>query len=230
MSDDLGGGGEPAEVSPALFTLFPATKHHGLIVRYPFEDDSRLSVQFARAAERLATTYVGDPRDDEILLPWLYLYRHAIELTLKSSIRVAAQLRRNNGEDADDLEYDQVAKRLRRKHGHKLGPLVEDLNVQLQALELDTVPDDTMRIIELLNLADPGGMAFRYSDELPQRQDHMDFPSLNAALHDAYEVVSAAEHMLDHYGQNQADWLAYKHEVEAEMRAEFGEDMGYRGY
>jgi hypothetical protein len=65
MPDDFGGGGEPVEVSPALFTLFPATKHHGLIVRYPFEDDSRLSCQFAQAAARLATTYVGDPRDDD---------------------------------------------------------------------------------------------------------------------------------------------------------------------
>jgi hypothetical protein len=87
-----------------------------------------------------------------------------------------------------------------------------------------------MRIILLLNIADPGGMAFRYSDELPQRQNYMDFPSLNAVLHDAYDVISAAGHMLDHHGQSQAEWLAYKQETKAEIRAEFGEHMRYDGY
>jgi hypothetical protein len=213
------------EQSPALFTLFPGTEHHRLIVRYPYDTDARLSYQFADAAGRLASTYTGQPADDAMLLPWLYLHRHAIELSLKSSIRIAVQLRRNNGEGSDNLQPEAMAKRLRKKHGHRLKPLIDELNAHLIALQLDTVPADTMAVVELLNLADPGGMAFRYSGELPNGQDFMDFPALNKALSEAYSMVGTAEDVLDHYAEGQADWLAHKQEIEAEMRAEFEAEM-----
>ena len=50
-------------------------------------------------------------------MPFLYLYRHAIELDLKHAIQYAAQLRRNNGELQPELAPDAVAERLKEKHG-----------------------------------------------------------------------------------------------------------------
>lgn len=213
------------EPSPALFTTFPGTAHHRLIVRYPYETDARLSYQFADAAGRLATTYAGRPEDDSMLIPWLYLYRHAIELSLKSSIRIAVQLRRNNGDHSDDLETEALAKRLRRTYGHKLKPLIDELNSHLAALKIAAVPAETVEVVELLNLADPGGMAFRYAGELPNGQDSMDFPALSQALGEAYSMVATTEDLLDDYGQSQSDWLAHKQDIEAEMRAEFEAEM-----
>src|SRR5262245_61150739 len=94
----------PTTPSPRrdILTAFPATAYKRLIVRYAHENDGRLGSCFADAADRLASTYRGRPADDAMLLPFLYLYRHALELDLKHSIRFAARVRRTEGH-ADPL-------------------------------------------------------------------------------------------------------------------------------
>jgi hypothetical protein len=72
-----------------FFTEFPATDYDSLIVRYSGDQDGRFGSCFAEAADRLAASYRGGAPDDALLLPLLYLYRHAIELDLKHSIRFA---------------------------------------------------------------------------------------------------------------------------------------------
>jgi hypothetical protein len=215
--------GKPEQA--VLFTLFPATTHARLIVRYPFQTDSALAMQFAEAADRLAQSFLGRPIDDAILLPWLYLYRHAIELSLKSSIKYAAGLRRNNGEQDLKLDPGAVADRLKRKHAHSLGALVNELNEHLGALELSKIPRATMKLLTVLGMADPSGEAFRYVGNLPVTQDHIDFPRLTAAMKEAYGIASSALDLLDHYGQLQTEWLDEMHQIEADMRADFEADM-----
>ena len=216
---------EGKRVGPVLFTMFPATTDEQLIVSYPFQNDSALANQFAEAADRLAQSFQGCPIDDAILLPWLFLYRHAIELSLKSSIKYATGLRRNNGEEEPKLDSDAVADRLKRKHRHRLGPLVSELNQHLVALELSKVPSAAMKVLTVLAMADPTGEAFRYGDNLPDTQDHIDFPRLAGAMKQAYGIASSALDLLDHYGQMQTDWLDEMHQIEADMRADFEADM-----
>lgn len=219
----------PDPKSPKLFTLFPGKNYDGLIVRYPFDSDSRMEYSFAEAAERLAATYEGRPADDAILFPWLFLYRHAIELSLKESIRLSAALRRNAGENDERLGSRVVRERLRSKHRHSIGALVHELNQHLRALGLALLPGDTMRMLTALATADPKGESFRYAGSLPDSQDAMDFYEFSAAVKEAYSITSATYDMLDYYASQQADWLedmrALEREYEADMQADFESEM-----
>ena len=100
MTTEPEGDEEPAvSRDQDVFTAHPAAGRDTLIVRYPGMDDGRLGHSFADAAERLVGTYTGAARDDLMLLPYLYLYRHAMELELKQAIRYAAGVGRLSGNE-----------------------------------------------------------------------------------------------------------------------------------
>jgi hypothetical protein len=188
-----------------LFTAFPATAHKTLIVRYPDRDDGRLAHCFADAAERLADSYRGSAPDDALLLPFLYLYRHAIELDLKYCITYATRLRRHQGHADLELVPAEVEARLHKKHGHRIMALLDELDRHMQALGVEKSPPDVRRIFTLLANTDPRGESFRYPGSLPQVQDHIDFEKLRAKLRDAYNVSSAAADVLSAVEDNYQD-------------------------
>ena len=196
----------------------------GLIQRWGSRDDSRLSYEFAESAKRLAATHVGEPSDDVILMPFMLLYRHAIELSLKESIHYAALLRRRNEESDPSLEAHAVSERLQRKHGHSIGALVNELNSHMIALELSVMPKDTGRILQMLAEADATGEAFRYTGKLAESFDNIDFPSLSAALDETYAITAASRDVLEAYGSAQSEYLEIQRELDAEIRAEYESD------
>lgn len=208
-----------------IFTEFPATDRAGLIVRYPREGGDRLAYCFAHAAERLASTFRGEAPDDALLMPFLYLYRHAIELDLKHAIRYAARLRRNNGEFEPELTRDAVVERLQKKHGHRLMALVDELDAHLRALKQSPLPTEVRRLFTRISASDPSGEAFRYGSGLPDSRDQIDFPALAAALKEAYNISSAASDVLSAYEEYQSDMLeeqrSFEAEYAADLRAEF---------
>jgi len=218
----------PSKPTPArrdIFTEYVATNHERMIVRYPDDDDGRLGRCFAEAADRLADTHEGRAHDDALLMPFLYLYRHAIELDLKHSIRFAVRLRRNNAEDDPRLEESAVGERLKRKHGHRLMALVAELDAHMQVLGFDPLPRDIRRTFELISTTDKNGESFRYTGTLAKDQDFIDFGRLAYALKSAYQLCSAASDMLSVYEDGQLDMLAHQQALEAEyaadLRAEF---------
>src|SRR3954451_6984761 len=159
----------PSKPSPPrkdIFTEFPATGPGSLIVRYADDHDGRLGYCFAEAADRLAATHRGSAPDDALLLPYLFLYRHAIELDVKHSIKFAAQLRRNEGDTAPEVLEPDLTDRLKHKHGHRLLALVEELDKHLTALKLETTPSKVRRTLNLVARVDPKGEGFRYAGSL----------------------------------------------------------------
>lgn len=115
-----------------IFTQYPANTYEELIVRYSGEDDGRLGASFAQAADRLAGTHTGRPVDDALLLPYLYLYRHAMELDVKHAIRFAAKLRTVKGERDPALSDPALGERLKKTLRHKLPALVTELEKHLE--------------------------------------------------------------------------------------------------
>lgn len=217
--------GKPQRRRRDIFTEFPATDRSGLIVRYPGDGHGRLPHAFANAAERLARTFRGDPADDAMLMPFLYLYRHAIELELKHAIRYATALRRADGETSPELVPDAVAERLQKKHGHRLIALVDELDAHLKALHQQAIPRKVRVLLTRIAESDPAGESFRYGTGMPEGQDHIDFPALAAALKEAYNIAAVASDVLSAYEDFQQDMMAEARSIEAdyaaEMRAEF---------
>lgn len=203
-----------------LLTQFPVTDHADLIVRWP-GDDGRLAYSFAEAAHRLARTFTGSAPDDALLMPFLYLYRHAIELELKQSIRYAARLRRNLAPGDGDLDPSAVNEKLKAKLGHRLMALADELDQHLLVLDVPVAPASVRVTLELLSSADRVGEAFRYSGSLPQSLDDVDFPALSTALAEAYGVLAAAPTMLENVEDAQEEGLS----IQAELSAEFEEEM-----
>lgn len=158
-------------------------------------------------------------------MPFLYLYRHAIELDLKPAIRLAARLRRNNGESEESLLPDAVAERLQKKHGHRLMALVAELDGHLTALHLFTLPKDVRRLFTLVHSSDPSGESFRYGSGLPNSQDQIDFPAPAAAPKQAYDISSATSIMLNAYEDDQSVMLDEQRASEAEYAADVYEEQ-----
>ncbi|WP_208739464.1 hypothetical protein [Arthrobacter agilis] len=209
--------------SPRLFQVFPSEDPHNLIVRYPFEDDAAIEYGFAEAAKRLAASFSGQPRDDTILMPFLFLWRHAIELTLKDQIRTAAYFRRANGEQETTLEKDNVAARL--KKTHSLGKLAHELTEHFHHLELPTMPSETVKALQWLSDADPTGVAFRYSGNFPETQDYIDFPKLSKSLEETYNMISAGADVLSAFGDALSEYLEIQRELQADYEAEMRQYM-----
>jgi len=204
--------------------MFPAKAESSLIMRHGRHSDDFLEEHLAEAAQRLAATFHGQPVDDLILIPWLYLYRHAMELTMKRSILYAVGLRRNNGEEEPSLDSEVVADRLSKKHKHRLGAILNELQVHLGALDLPPVPSDAAKIVQLLGELDPAGLSFRYSEQLPDSVDRIDFVQMNAAIATAYTTVAAALDVLCEYGDVQSDYLDEMRQIQAEIEADLRDD------
>lgn len=177
----------------------PATAYNTQIVRYPFEDSGRLSYSFHQAAERLASTYTGKPEDDSLLLPYLTLNRQAFELELKHLIATLASYRQTYIEGVTpDLTLAQDPEHLRVKYGHNLHKLLAELERQYAALKLPSpFPASIRAVVLAFHEDDKAGVAFRYAGQLPEVQEHADFPTLHALLSEAYEELSVLEDYVD---------------------------------
>jgi hypothetical protein len=222
-------GGRVPQRPQDLFTEFPATTHDRLIVRYP-DAMTNLEHSFSDAAERLADSYKGRAPDDALLLPFLYLYRHAFELNLKGCIELAAACRVLEGDDEDgSLEPAEVQRRLHHVHGHKIMALFEELDGHLKALGFDPIPKESRKLHTLLSNTDPRGESFRYDRSMPGRLgdsgDDVDFIALRTALRDGFGLAQGALSMLDDAFQNLCDAREEHRAVEAELRAEFEAEM-----
>lgn len=206
-----GDEGQEGQPGVRLLRRFPSTAYGNLIVRYPFQRTSDYAYAYHEAAKRLASTFAGDSVDDAIILPFLLLYRHAYELRLKHLIKYLAAVRRRYREPGNArLSTEAVAKRLRYEYRHKLKPLLDELLEHYEALDLpDGLPDGIVETIELLHDADSTGMAFRYDNELPDTQEHTNFPALAEMLDNKLEMLSLVEDYVDGVFSAVPDDFAY---------------------
>lgn len=176
----------------SLFTEHATT---GLVnlVQYNehFMNGRFVAVGYADAASRLEMSFQGEPWDDVMLLPFLFLWRQAIELQLKTNIRDLAKLRRRQGETEEWLRSDVVDERLRnpRKVGHDLAELIAEHDQHNIALGLQAIPADVFRTLELFAALDNGGTGFRYAGVLKAPSADLNFRSLAESLDEAFKLL-----------------------------------------
>lgn len=89
MSDDSMGA--------ELWDEHPGERLRDVIMLPSTRDDVEVAMFYVEAANRRADSFRGQPFDDTMLIPWLNLRRHALELSLKGPIRAACHLRRKAG-------------------------------------------------------------------------------------------------------------------------------------
>lgn len=186
---------EPSAKPLRLLSTVPNKVYDRLIVRYPFQTDRDYALAYQYAATRLADTFTGRPSDDLMLLPFLTLYRHAFELELKNTIKALVGIRMNyvDGRTAQ-LEAAVAETRFKDDFGHNLYKLLNEAKKHYDALDMpEPFPRSVEELIIMMHEADRAGTAFRYSGELPEVQEHADFPDLAELLGDQFTLLSVVE-------------------------------------
>jgi len=203
--------------APSIFSAFPAENDEHLIMRWGKHFRS-IPYEFSAAARRLASTLTGDPTDDALLHPLLYLYRHAIEMAMKQSILDAAELRRFRGESDPDLDEAALTKRLNTKIRHNLTLLLDEYDAQLAAARLQALPEGTRRGIQLIVNADPVGNSFRFPVEF-FGSEHINFVALSNFLDETFHTVDAT-----------VDVIAAARDIEQDYQETLRDAVDYPGW
>lgn len=177
---------------PGLFLSNPATSQSNLIQYHAWADDANLAEGYADAARRLARSFKAQPWDDVMLLPFLFVWRQAIELSLKNSIKRLAAWRRLNGDTDPALEPKRLKNHLRSQIGHRISKLRDELEDQLMALEAQGLPADVMSTLDLVAEIDDGGTGFRYAGVLDSKGAALNIVTLNERLDRAFEYCGLA--------------------------------------
>ena len=181
-----------------LLETVPNKVYSRLIVRYPYQTNRDYALSYRFAAERLAETFTGDTIDDLILLPFLTLYRQAFELELKNLIQFLVSTRMTYVEGrTSELEQARSDERFK-ELGHNLHKLLNEAKKHYDALDLDeSFPPEVEKLIAMLHEADKSGTAFRYAGQLPNTQEHADFPDLAALLDQQYDNLTVITDYVD---------------------------------
>jgi hypothetical protein len=180
------------------------------------------ATSFKEAAEIVLDKIEADgnkPSNDIFVFPVMYLYRHGIEIILKSIIKVGVGLDFFRKEDVEeDVQCHNLAKLW--NHAQKL--------LYHRWATADPAPcKATEAVINELHQSDPNGQVFRYAADKngkPHRYerlpDHISVAKLKKTMDGVYNFLeatwSALEDDLQNELQMRADW-------EAEMRAEYRE-------
>lgn len=211
--DETTGGGDylPPRKSDMLFApdinwqaqAYAASGFDDIIYQEGYRQAARLLVQS------------GCDQHGFLHFPIIYLYRHHIELTLKSIIQASCHLldRTFNGKSANPLQ----------RHGLlELWMLARPLLDEVHTLADDTaIPVDDLEGIESyitqLHLHDPQGQCFRYPTTKNGR------PSLRSGVTpvDIRKLSDALEKLAD-YLEGLDNWLSDLIEVKAAYRAKHG--------
>ena len=209
-----------------LFGVRPDTPWPSVAILGYMEDDSTLAMGFASAADLIVDDWERGARDDSMAVPMMYLYRHAMELALKQSVRdVATRLRA--AKDADpNIVSEKVDQRLAsRELGHSLAALAGELQRLLARLNIQTLPDEVMATLDALHKSDATGEAFRYSlhresggfAQTRPEQLRVDIVALRARLRESFGIiVYGLSGVLEAHDDYRAELLSYAEDLSGE--------------
>jgi hypothetical protein len=159
--------------------------------------DEMYVVGYRDAAEILIQHAQENGGQDALFYPVCFLYRHAIELTLKNLIAGAMQLaevlvRLRDPEEIKATELKSFAKPV--LGGHNLGDLLDVMTKVLAALTDQEIPEKVATTIIQLDEVDSTGQTFRYSTNRQRvrwlkNEEHVDFVRLHEDLDGAVSCL-----------------------------------------
>lgn len=193
------------------------------VIGGPWESDSTLAFGFFELADAAVERWKAGHRNDAIVIPIIYNYRHGIELALKEGIREAAVCLRRDGAADPAVQADQVDQWM--SATHSIEQLVNRLTRLLGQLQLgpgQQLPAETLAVLRKLHVLDHHGQAFRYSavktgprdarvlERVRPGEQRFDIVAVAEALREAGTMVLyGVSGVLDDYSAYQADMAAW---------------------
>ncbi|HBV09075.1 hypothetical protein ACFO7V_01675 [Glutamicibacter bergerei] len=206
--------------TPRIFEMFPSQNYWDSVVHFAHLDLDAIELGYAEAAKRIANSVSGkEAYDDLVLIPFMFLWRHAIELSLKNQIREALTLKSWTDATGATADLQRLTPILNSKHNLKV--LFDELQDLFAWHNLDKFPDEARKTLVWLADSDPTGQAFRYAGSADNDQSHVDFPGLSTGLESTYRLISAGADILGELAGYLEDELEEERYAAAEARAEF---------
>ena len=129
------------------------------------ESDLTIAGGYLKVAEIAALHWIEHGPDDSLPLPILYNYRHAIELTLKWLVRLAASVLRHDGHTDEGFGPEKLDRKLAKTHN--IQQLAELLDEYLGLMEIrppdNRIDSASRRWLDWLYRQDRTGQGFRYA-------------------------------------------------------------------
>jgi hypothetical protein len=211
-------------VTPGIDSLLSADADDGdwrntAIIGGPWESDGSLAFGFFELADAAVERWKAGHRNDAIVIPIIYNYRHGIELALKEGIREAAACLRGDGVAGRDVQAGELDQWM--STTHSIEQLVNRLTRLLGQLQLgpgQQLPAETRDVLGKLHVLDHHGQAFRYSavktgsggarvlERVRPGEQRFDIVAVAEALRDAGTMVLyGVSGVLDEYSAYQAE-------------------------
>ena len=146
-----------------------------------------MSTAYADAADHLVATAAGVPRD-LLVYPIVFLYRHAIELSLKELIRAALKFHDDGGGEVP--HHHDLAKLWRRASA---------LMTTIAPEKSEGGRDEVGKIIMELHELDERGTSFRYDDAMVRDKlpGHVNLTAVGETMQFVLGWLSGGVDMLD---------------------------------
>ncbi len=177
---------------------------------------------FKEAAEVVLDKCEGDgdrPKNDIFIFPVMYLYRHGIELNLKSIINVGVGL--------EFFEKDAVEEDLKLHNLAKLWNHARRLLLHRWSTSDPEPLKATEAVINELHQSDPNGQVFRYAADKDGKRhryeklpDHISVVKLKQTMDGVFNFLEATWAALE---EDLSNMLEMRAEWEREMRSEYHE-------
>jgi hypothetical protein len=159
---------------------------------------------YRRAAEVLVKHVTETDRDlSTLVFPIVFLYRQALEVSLKHLLVKGCQLLDREKPKITGNRHSLV------EHWKHCRPILEAVWPEGPNGDLDAVGD----VLTQFERRDPSSTRFRFPDGEPMTRGHIDVPNFAAVAERAYALLDASLTGIGEYLQN-------KWEIEAEYRAE----------
>lgn len=181
---------------------------------------------FKEAAEIVLDKIEADcdkPANDILVFPVMYLYRHGIELNLKSIIKIGVGL--------DFFKKEEVEEDLKWHNLARLWTHAKKLLLHRWATSDPDPLKGTESVINDLHQSDPNGQVFRYAadkDGKPHKYEklpeHISVAELKKTMDGVFNFLEATWSGLEDTLQDELQMRAeYEREMEREVRSEYRE-------
>ena len=160
-----------------------------------WQDDLAIAVGFSLAAENVAKGWI-EQKDDLLVPPILYLYRHSIELSLKWCIRLAARMAVNDGyAGQENLSPATVDEKL---VTHRIAELADRLNRYIgfitSATPTHKLDRGTLKQLRDLDAEDQFGDTYRYATHTTGAAVHTSVERID--FHQRFDALNKLANLL----------------------------------
>ena len=177
----------------ALFKRHPRTDPRTLVMHNQVYRLGELSAAYYESALVISRKFDGQATSDTFLLPYLFLMRHAFELSLKDGIIVLKELKIEHFAADPEVAFNYMSPiDYVTDIGHNLMKLFNEFKREYNSFDFtEQFPKGIETALNLLHQADKSSTEFRYGTQPQDEPSYIDSASLCKELSEQFRKLEA---------------------------------------